>query len=243
MRNIWCFLLALVTISASNPCYAYRPTLEVTPTSGYAPLTVNLEVPRGFLTRAHSAAVSKWGRTHAGMSWGDGTGWDATNSGEDFSGRHTYETPGTYTITMGWGGPGPTDAPVGYSGSTTVTVYALPVAIQITSPTMEDTFSYRQFPTVQWSLVTDRKVNVRMQLLDDQQNLISEGVIKGIAQNVSNQTTLMHPRTFAAYDAALQRGDRRFRARIEAIDDTGRAVYSATSQAFTMLPKSESNSR
>jgi hypothetical protein len=225
-------------------CHAYRPgKLEVNPISGYAPLTVQIGLPEAFIGRANTVmnghGSSKWGRFGASITWGDGTGWQAAPGELMVSNSHTYEAPGTYSITAMWGGPGPRDGHESFSAIGTITVWARAISVSIVSPTMQDEFEYKQFPKVRWNLVTNRKVDLRFSLLDEERTVICTGTIKGIAQNVNAQETLVHPHVLDKYEDALRRGKRRFRVRIEALDEAGNALCTEESQAFSMLPKSE----
>ena len=109
---------------------------RLSPQEGKAPLTVEVAmVPKEVLTKMNECVttVGRMGSSGNGLTvdWGDGTispVANASSSGQSCKNevkKHTYATPGTYTVSVRSWHPGPTDAPVtDWEGTARVTVKA-----------------------------------------------------------------------------------------------------------------------
>lgn len=110
-------------------------SLTATPSSGRAPLTVELRAPKEVMEKMDGCvySVGWFGASGKGLDvdWGDGTVTPESESAESLRGQscavavrtHTYKTPGTYKVKVHSWHPGPTDGAItDWEGTTVVSV-------------------------------------------------------------------------------------------------------------------------
>ena len=244
---------AVLTV-ASQPCVAqgqYFPggvpdgghPLQLTQTAGPAPLNVRITGPDVLITK-----VRNWnGRMSIGgagfsIDWGDGprqtpmTFERGTSNNEDLF-SHTYSVPGTYTINATTYRPGPNDGPIyNWKSAVSVTVGGdseKKTTLQLLAPLGGETFNYQEFPTVRWSMSTDRRVNLYLQLVCENK-VVAQDVVKGIAHNNPNSERSFSPPTFSEYENALKNGKTKFRMVLQMKDENGKTILARSSREFTM---------
>ncbi|MDZ4837533.1 MAG: hypothetical protein SGJ27_27420 [Candidatus Melainabacteria bacterium] len=144
-----------------------RP-LQLTQAAGSAPLNVRINGPDEFLEKVRSwnGRMSIGGRGFS-IDRGDGPqqmrhSFAMDNQGKEGLLSHTYTVPGSYRVSATTYRPGPTDAPIyNWKSSAMVTVSGgieNKTSLQTLAPGGGETFNYQEFPTVRWSLATDRRV-------------------------------------------------------------------------------------
>lgn len=216
-------------------------------TRGYAPFSVRVVGPPKFYS-----TFSNWhghygfGNPGWGIDWGDGAyqpGRQEESRQTGPLGMHTYTVPGTYKVRATIVHLGPTDRPIyDWIGENTVTVYAYPgkkpgaagpvaatgIALDVLQP-RGGTYTYEVFPDVQWKLTTDRKVNLKVELVDQQNQVVTFGFEKQISYNKPSEQARFSARSYDGYDKALMAGRNSFRYLVtaQAADGSRRVVKSS----------------
>jgi hypothetical protein len=257
LLRIFILLSMLSSLSSAQMCWAqftrYKngvadggQPIQVSPTSGSPPLRVTITGPDLLMTK-----VRNWnGRPSIGgagfsISWGDGQrqtrdiyNWTNQNKEDLFS--HTYTAPGTYTVSASTYTPGPTDAPIyNWKSWTNVTVGGTAVqgcTLQIQEPHGGETFNYQDFPVVRWSLTTDRRVDLYIQLVCGDK-VVAQEILKDIAHNNSNSERRFSPPSFDEYEKALRQGKTKFRMVLQMIDAHGKTILARSTREFTMTKR------
>ncbi len=107
-------------VSAQRNTNSNNPTLDVSPLSGKAPLTVVLNGPSELVSRMKRGRAGGFDTSYS-FTWGTGQGNLDPNKPQILT--HTYNKPGTYYIYASLLKPGPSDEMRGaFGGTATVTV-------------------------------------------------------------------------------------------------------------------------
>lgn len=237
LRHILATLIALCFAQSLSVAQGWTdPDPELVSLSavqGAAPLTVRVTGPQKFCEK-----FLKWdGRYGFGnpgwwIDWGDGSSQpgDMTEKRKPGPlGTHTYTVPGTYRVRASIVHLDYVDRPIhDWIGENTVTVSAQgapsggssgasggrPAQIGVTLDVLQPrggTYTYQVFPDVKWKLATDRAIKLKVDLVDQKNEVIAHGVEKEIAYNQPAEATSFQPPSFEAYDRALVAGKTTFR--------------------------------
>lgn len=218
---------------------------------GRAPLTVRVTGPQKFCEK-----FLKWdGRYGFGnpgwwIDWGDGASQpgDMTEKRRPGPlGTHTYTVAGTYKVSASIVHLDYADRPRhDWIGENTVTVYPSagavqkPAAVAQTGVALDvlapsgGTYTYQVFPDVKWKLATDRAIKLKVDLVDQQNNVIANGVQKEIAYNQPSEEASFQCPAFETYDRALLAGKTTFRYVVTAAAVDGSLQTTKSSPWFKM---------
>jgi PKD repeat protein/outer membrane murein-binding lipoprotein Lpp len=220
-------------------------SLRATPNSGQAPLTISLQAPQDVMTKMQKCvySIGWFGASGNGLyvDWGDGRTdpqYSQSLSGQSCASAvqsHIYTAPGTYTIKVGSWHPGPTDAPItDWEGTTVVSVSGSgsAISLDLLAPLGGETYQYQEFPTIKWHITTNKKVSLRIELLDQDGNVVASETKNDIGYN-GEDSSQIRPRTWDTYDTLLRAGKNRFSVRVSIVDD-GKVVAQKRSGDLTM---------
>lgn len=246
-------LLLFSAMSISSPCFAQGgwniepETLELNVSKGVPPLAVRIVGPKQFVDRVNNWN-GRWlhGSSGFSISWGDGSRdpvmIDNPNPKKDYL-QHSYAVPGVYYIYATEYHLGATDAAVTdwkagaelkVLGNEQTGTANQNMQIVFLSPKGGESCTYQNFPSVEWRLDTDRRVDVHIELMSGEK-VLTHQVVKGVANRGFQHKDRLQFRSWDDLDAILrQQGIGKFKVRIILVDQYGKSIFYRDSREFTM---------
>ena len=226
------------------------PVLVVEPRRGVVPKTVSILGPPALLRRIEAFLEQRrdcethwpWGTHGFAIRWGDDKDESRVSpdpSPRDSDGcpdplRHTYTTPGTYTITASLFHPGPPAVPVfEWEGATHVTLTGIDQdnRLRLLAPVGGELFTYGRSVPVEWEIATGQAVDLVLELVRTDGKVVQTRVIRQIAYDGQGRAFL--PRGEASYEGLPKYGPGRARVRLRMVKDD-QTIVSQLSEEFLL---------